>query len=127
MARELHDEVGQTLTSVLLGLQGLQTVGEVADVGRRAHEIAGLVKASLEEVHRIVQALRPMALDHAGLVPALERHIQLQATAMGLRIDFCAPGVEGLPLPDDVACSLFRIVQEALPTWPDTRTRARPP
>ncbi len=114
MARELHDEVGQTLTSVLLGLQGLQTLDDAAEVGGRAREIAGLVKASLEEVHRIVQALRPTALDHAGLVPALERHIQVQAAATGLRIDFCAPGVEGLPLPDEVASTLFRIVQEAL-------------
>src|SRR3954452_2932314 len=69
IARELHDEVGQVLTGVLLQLEAL---GEADPAVRpRADEAKQTVRRALEEARRIAQELRPALLEHLGLVSAL--------------------------------------------------------
>ena len=73
LARELHDETGQALTSILLGLKSLEERVESADGGVAFAELRDLVVATLQDVRRLAVELRPAALDDFGLVPALER------------------------------------------------------
>src|SRR5207245_8369339 len=68
LARELHDETGQALTSVLLGLRSVEGA---ADVPAAIAELRELVVATLQDVRRLAVELRPKALDDFGLVPAL--------------------------------------------------------
>ena len=73
LARELHDETGQALTSILLGLKSLDDRIET-DEGRAAvAELRQLVVSTLQDVRRLAVELRPAALDDFGLVPAIER------------------------------------------------------
>ena len=70
LARELHDETGQALTSILLGLR---TIQEADDVTQAVDDLRTLVVSTLQSVRRLAVELRPSALDDYGLVPALER------------------------------------------------------
>jgi GAF domain-containing protein len=73
LARELHDETGQALTSILLGLKGLEERLEGEEALEAAHELRELVVSTLQDVRRLAVELRPTALDDFGLVAALER------------------------------------------------------
>ena len=70
LARGLHDEVGQSMTAVLLQLRRL-TVGASREQRAQLAEAQQVVKTSLEDVRRLAQELRPEALDHLGLASAL--------------------------------------------------------
>ena len=98
IARELHDEVGQVLTSVMLGLDGEQ---------REA------VRNSLEDVRRIARALRPEALDQLGLQSALRELCTAAAAHDGLSVE------RNLDLGDaklspEVELVVYRVAQESL-------------
>ena len=114
IARELHDETGQSLTSLALGLQALEGFERPAEVKARTGELRTLVAKTLEEVHRLARGLRPSILDDLGLVAALERYVKGYEAATGLRIDFYARGLDGRRPPPSVETALYRIVQEAL-------------
>jgi signal transduction histidine kinase len=113
LARELHDETGQALTSILLGLKGLEdSVG--GDEARKA--VAGLrdlVVATLHDVRRLAVELRPKVLDDFGLVPALERLTESFAAQTGIEVRF-ESGLGDERLAPDVETALYRIVQESL-------------
>jgi signal transduction histidine kinase len=109
LARELHDETGQALTSILLGLRALEEAHDDIDVD----ELRRLVVATLQDVRRLAVQLRPKALDDFGLVPALERLVQTFAESSGIRVELEAR-VGDERLPTDVETTLYRIVQEAL-------------
>jgi signal transduction histidine kinase len=112
LARELHDETGQALTSILLGLR---TVQEAPDDSARAAAVADvreLVRSTLQDVRQLAVELRPSALDDFGLVPALERLSHTFAESTGISVDFHSAVDDRLP--PDVETALYRIVQEAL-------------
>ncbi len=113
LARELHDETGQALTSILLGLRAVEEAGGRDNVRRAVSELRELVVATLQDVRRLAVQLRPKALDDFGLVPALERLAQTFSETSGLSVDLEAQlGDERLPA--EVETTLYRIVQEAL-------------
>ena len=113
LARELHDETGQALTSILLGLKALDDQVE-GEAGRTAvGELRELVVSTLQDVRRLAVELRPAALDDFGLVPALERLLDTVGDQSGLHVDF-QPRLGDLRLPTEVEIALYRIVQEAL-------------
>jgi two-component system, NarL family, sensor histidine kinase DevS len=113
LARELHDETGQALTSILLGLKPL----EEALADHPAHSaLAGLrehVVSALQDVRRLAVELRPAVLDDFGLVPALERLTESFAEQTGIRVDFHSALGE-TRLPTEVETALYRVVQESL-------------
>ncbi len=113
LARELHDETGQALTSILLGLKSLEE--KLPDTGSRAaaSELRELVVATLQDVRRLAVELRPSALDDFGLVAALERLTASIGEQTGIRIDF-QPAITADRLPAEVETALYRIVQESL-------------
>ena len=113
LARELHDETGQALTSILLGLKRLEDAGEQAAVSAAVGSLRELVVETLHDVRRLAVELRPRALDDFGLVAALERLTETFGEQTGIRVTFDhALGVDRLH--GEVETALYRIVQEAL-------------
>jgi signal transduction histidine kinase len=110
LARELHDETGQALTSVLLGLKAVENAD---DVPAALAQLRELVVATLQDVRRLAVELRPKALDDFGLVAAVERLVQTFIDATGIAVDFESQLGEGR-LPSEVETTLYRIVQESL-------------
>ncbi len=113
LARELHDETGQALTSILLGLKAVEEAGDADEMHSAAEGLRELVVATLRDVRRLAVELRPKALDDFGLVAALERLVQTfsEATTIGVELETTL-GEERLP--PEVETTLYRIVQEAL-------------
>ena len=113
LARELHDETGQALTSILLGLKPLEEA--LADHPARAAlaELREHVVSALQDVRRLAVELRPAVLDDFGLVPALERLTDAFAEQSDVRVDFHS-ALGGLRLPGEVETTLYRVVQESL-------------
>jgi signal transduction histidine kinase len=112
LARELHDQTGQELTSILLGLKA---VGEAKSDEERAEALAAVreqVVETLHDVRRLAMELRPKALDDFGLVAALEHLRDTFSEQTGMRVDLESQ-IDGR-LPSDVETALYRIVQEAL-------------
>lgn len=114
IARELHDEVGQTLTALVLQLE--RSARELADSPRqRAHveEARELARTAAEEVREIARRLRPEALDDLGIASALVSLATQSARHAGVRvaheIDADLP-----PLDDDAELVVYRVAQEAL-------------
>jgi len=110
LARELHDETGQALTSVLLGLKVVETSDDVPVALAALRE---LVVNTLQDVRRLAVELRPKALDDFGLLPAVERLVETFRAATGIEVQFESRlGEERLPA--EVETTLYRVIQEAL-------------
>jgi signal transduction histidine kinase len=112
LARELHDQTGQELTSVLLGLKAVEEAKSGAERAEALAAVREQVVETLHDVRRLAVELRPKALDDFGLVPALERLRDTFAEQTGMRVDLESGIRERLPT--DVETALYRIVQEAL-------------
>jgi two-component system sensor histidine kinase UhpB len=112
IAQELHDQVGQELTAVLLGLSGMQSQ---APARQRAQMLAlqGVVRASLEDVRRIAIELRPEALDDLGLASALAVLAGRFSERLGLHVRVTT-SPELPPLSPETELVVYRVAQEAL-------------
>ena len=113
LARELHDETGQALTSILLGLRAVDDAGSSEAVKSALADLRELVVTTLQDVRRLAVQLRPKALDDFGLVAALERLVQTFSESSGIHVDLEAR-VGQQRLPSEVETTMYRIVQEAL-------------
>ena len=113
LARELHDETGQALTSILLGLRAVEEAEGEPQLGEAIKEVRDLVRSTLRDVRRLAVELRPTALDDFGLVPALERLTDSFSEQTGISVDFQASLTAGR-LPTEIETALYRIVQESL-------------
>ena len=111
LARELHDETGQALTSILLGLRALEEGPE--DVASRVESLRAQVVQTLRDVRRLAIELRPTALDDFGLAAAIERLSSTFAERTGISIEL-ESGLSDERLPSEVETVLYRTVQEAL-------------
>lgn len=114
VARELHDETGQSLTSLLVGLRAVEDAPTVEAARARAVELRQITARTLDEVRRFARGLRPSALDELGLVPALEHYATEYAQSHAISVDVQARGLDSSRLPAPVETALYRIVQEAL-------------
>lgn len=112
LARELHDETGQALTSLLLGLRTAEETRDEAVRKRVLSSLRDVAATTLQDVRRLAVELRPKALDDFGLVPALERLAEGLHERTGLEIEIAAP-LSGR-LQGDVETALYRVIQEAL-------------
>lgn len=112
IAQELHDEVGQRLTVVLLGVTRAmgQVAGEGAEELRLVQENA---RSSLVEVRRLARGLRPGVLEDLGLVSALEAMAGELSTQAGVDVR-CRFGGSLPSLLPEVELVIFRVAQEAL-------------
>ena len=113
LARELHDETGQALTSILLGLKSLEERVDTDEGRSAAAELRQLVVSTLQDVRRLAVELRPAALDDFGLVPALERLRDTVSEQSALSVDVQS-SLGDRRLPAEIETMLYRTVQEAL-------------
>jgi two-component system sensor histidine kinase UhpB len=124
VARELHDEAGQALTAVIIGLErGLASMPEVyaADLPVQPRQLISnlrdLAVQTLDEVRKLALELRPSVLDDLGLVAALRQYVRSTEERSGLSAQLTLVGWEDddtSRLPPEVETALFRIAQEAL-------------
>ncbi len=113
LARELHDETGQALTSILLGLKSVEEAKTKEAARDAAAGLRAQIVETLQGVRRLAVELRPSALDDFGLVPALERLSEAFAEQSGIAVDMQA-NLDSERLPAEVETALYRIVQESL-------------
>ncbi|MDJ0756451.1 MAG: histidine kinase [Ardenticatenaceae bacterium] len=111
LARELHDEAAQALTSLLVQLRLLERAYKPEEAQQRVKQLRELTAQALEEVRRVAVDLRPTILDDLGLVPALEWRVD--EIAKVVRATFVSEGLTGR-LPRDMELVFYRIAQEAL-------------
>ncbi len=120
VSRDLHDDIGQALTSVLLGLRlidgpGDPTTGDPSDVGQRVEEMRELVTDALRRARQLAFDLRPTVLDDLGLAPALQRLVADVADRSGLVVDAAVDSVaDHERVAPELATVVYRVVQEAL-------------
>jgi len=114
LRRDLHDGLGPSLSGIGLGLQALDTALTVGDEPA-VTELLGRVRAeahtAVAEVRRILDDLRPAALDDASLTAAIRRHAITVSTSVPIEMDLATALP---PLPPDVEAAAYRIAQEAL-------------
>ena len=113
LSRELHDETGQALTSILLGLKSIEETQGTERFATALAELREIVTVTLQDVRRLAVELRPKALDDFGLVPALERLTTGFAEQTGIVTHLESRLAEGR-LPSETETVLYRVVQEAL-------------
>ena len=113
VARELHDEAGQSLTSILVRLKALQSETDIEVVHDRLNGLRYLTTNTLEELRRLAMDLRPMALDDLGLVAAIRTYAGQAAKESGIHVTVHAAESIGR-LPGDLEIVLYRAVQEGL-------------
>ena len=113
IARELHDETGQSLTSLMVRLQTMNQQCPVPELKPQMEEVRQLIAQTLDDVHNLAVELRPSVLDDLGLEAALQRHIQDYRRRFHLDIDLVAIGLDER-LPPAAETTLYRIVQEGL-------------
>jgi PAS domain S-box-containing protein len=114
IARELHDETAQTLTSLLVGLRAVEESQDLDQVKSAANTLRGLVAGALLGVQRMARGLRPSVLDDLGLEEALER-LSIDVTgANEFVVDLHVTGPRLPRLPEQIEIALYRMAQEAL-------------
>lgn len=119
VARELHDELGQMLTSLKLEvnllIERLVENGASPDVAvvNRLQAILGIAEVGIQTVRRVATDLRPAALDHLGLTEAVEGELIKFHARTGIRYRFEQRGEEA-QMDVERRTALFRILQEAL-------------
>jgi signal transduction histidine kinase len=113
LARELHDETGQALTSILLGLRSVEEAAGPDEMRAASAHLRELVVGTLHDVRRLAVQLRPKALDDFGLVAAVERLVQTFSEATDIKVDLVSQ-LGNDRLPAEVETTLYRIAQEAL-------------
>lgn len=115
IARELHDEAGQALVSLRLGLRLMERELEQGEnVRNRVAELVERTDAVIENLHRLAADLRPVSLDHVGLDAALRQYAEAAIASSEVRVRYKARGFSGQRLPAEVETALFRIAQEAM-------------
>ncbi len=114
ISRELHDETGQSLTSLLLGLKLIQQAESLEKARELAENYREVLHHTIEEIQWLTYELRPRALDDLGLEAALKRYIKGFARQAGVEVGLEISGCDKVPLGPAVETTLYRVVQEAL-------------
>ncbi len=113
ISRELHDEVGQSLSAIVMETDNLLDFDHAAEVRSRLEAVHELAARTVEETRNMSLLLRPSMLDDFGLVPALQWQARDAMRRTGLRVQVDAPEMaDGLP--EEHKTCIYRIVQESL-------------
>jgi signal transduction histidine kinase len=116
LSRELHDEVGQSLSAVLVELRNLSAVHAVSSEEhsrRHVETVRGLVENTVRVVRNMALLLRPSMLDDLGLVPALKWQARECSKRTSIDVSVAAD-LGSDDLPDEYKTCIYRVVQEAL-------------
>jgi signal transduction histidine kinase len=110
IARELHDEMGQFLTALILGLKALDGAAPAEPLAR----LYALADRIAREMHRVAMELRPTALDDLGLFAVLRHYAAEWSGRAGVPVELSLPDPGSPRLPAEVETTAYRVVQEAL-------------
>ena len=114
ISRELHDEVGQSLTALAMEAGAAASLAvETPGLRQRLQSIQRLAETSMNTVRNLALLLRPSMLDDLGLVPALRWQAREVAKRTGLKVRVLAEDMAD-NLPDEQSTCIYRVVQEAL-------------
>jgi signal transduction histidine kinase len=115
ISRELHDEVGQSLSAVLMEIGNLGAILPAGNPELRSHleSIKNLAENSVKVVRNMTLLLRPSMLDDLGLVPALQWQARETFKRTGMEVEVVAENVED-DLPETHKTCIYRVMQEAL-------------
>ena len=116
ISRELHDQMGQSLTALLMAINSIIEGNPKANnAEERLGKLKILVEELMDQAHLLAWELRPPALDNLGLRAALEQYLKEWSRSTGVRADFASRGLNNLERLDKVVeTTLYRVVQEAL-------------
>lgn len=115
LSRELHDQMGQSIAALLLGLKALDDSAQFKSTEiNRLHQLQDLTNQLAHVVHHLASSLRPTALDDLGLDTALSNHVEEWSERTGIRADLHCNGLIQQRLSPQVETTVYRIVQEAL-------------
>jgi signal transduction histidine kinase len=114
LSRDLHDQTGQALTALLLGLNAARRAGDLDEAKAALADLDGIVHDALADVRSIAVRLRPAALDELGLAAALERLAALAAEGTGAEVVVTTTLGVDQRLPAEIETAVYRIVQEAV-------------
>lgn len=120
IARELHDELGQILTSVKMNLMMMtkQVIQEDESFDKTIFEneiqsMNEMIEHSVRRLKKLISELRPEVLDNLGLIPAVEWLVEQFISRSGIKVNF-SPQIKKINLPKDKQLNIYRIIQESL-------------
>ena len=114
LARELHDESGQMLASLLAGLQTIERAKTLKAAKGKVAALRELTSSAIREMSRLAQDLHPIILDDLGLAVALKNYASGYSALHEIETEVSIVGLDSKRLPEIVERGLYRIVQEAL-------------
>jgi PAS domain S-box-containing protein len=114
IARELHDETGQALTSLLVRLRALEDSRSLRGTLARASGLRRLAARTIDDLGRLARGLSPSVLENLGIRPALERLASEQSASLGVRVEVDTRRLGTGRVPADAETALYRIAQEAV-------------
>lgn len=113
VARELHDETTGSLAALTMRVQSAMAAAPPGELRTKMEEANALAVQTLDEVHRLIAALRPSVLDDLGLKSAIQWYADRHLERKGIAVRCEFTGLEGR-LPPQVETVVFRVVQEAM-------------
>jgi PAS domain S-box-containing protein len=114
IARELHDEAGQLLTALLVGLRTLEDARNLADVKLQGQRLREITAQAIDEVGRLARGLHPTVLDDHGLGVALSRYTAEYTKTHNIAVHLTLDEDDSSNVPSGIQIALYRILQEAL-------------
>lgn len=114
VARELHDETGQSLAALLVGLRAIAGMSVRPEVRKAALRLRDVAAHTVDDVGRLARGLHPAVLDDMGLAAAAQRHAADFVQSFATPVEFNATRVDTPRLSPLAASTMYRILQEAL-------------
>lgn len=115
IARDLHDETGQSLTGIIFGMDivHMALTEDVRRADARLQDIKPIAEGLLSNLHRLIEDLRPSQLDDLGLLPAVAWYGEQRLRPLGITFQLDGHGLTAR-IPRSIETALFRIIQEAI-------------
>lgn len=113
IARDLHDGLGQSMTSLLVRMRAIEQATTDEKVLGQIRDVRQLGSDAYDQIRQISRGLRPTALDDFGLAPAIERYLEEATIGRSIRITTDLASVADKRLPEIVETNLYRVIQEA--------------
>jgi PAS domain S-box-containing protein len=114
IARELHDEAGQLMASLLVGLRALDDATAIDEAKAQSRRLRAVAVKALDEVGRLVRGLHSSVLEDHGLAVALQRYVAEYSTTHNIAVELTLDAPDACNLLPAVQLAVFRVVQEAL-------------
>lgn len=114
LSRELHDDLGQRLTSLSLKLKTLQMERDLDNISDRINGLRLITSDALEELRRILSSLKPAALEGNHILDSIGRLVSDMSVEAGIPIDLDIPPADGFAVTQEKELIIFRCVQEGV-------------